>query len=90
MINIVNQFGSGGRYPLTFKTKKRAIPTVTIDAAGFEHYNVRNASGNGTGNFTVNSYSTDSCGLSMGNMGVNSVSWVTKSADGFVSADCEL
>ena len=86
----VNQFGSSGRIPLTFKVTKRSIPTVSIDAAAFDYYKAAGSGSNGSASFTVNSYSTDTMGISSSGAAASGVFWSHKSADGFVSADCEL
>ena len=86
----VNQFGSAGRIPLTFKATKRAIPTVTIDEATFDYYAVQGSGSNGNATFTVNSYSTDTMGISSSGAAANTVWWTTKGADGYVDASSEL
>jgi hypothetical protein len=86
----VNQFGSAGRIPLTFKVTKRAIPTVTIDNATFNYYAVQGSGSNGSASFTVNSYSTDTMGISSSGAGANTSWWTAKNADGYVDASAEL
>jgi len=86
----VNQFGSPGRIPLTFKVTKRAIPTVTIDNATFAYYAVQGSGSNGSASFTVNSYSTDTMGISSSGAAANTSWWVAKNADGYVDASAEL
>ena len=86
----VNQFGSPGRIPLTFKVTKRAIPTVTIDNATFAYYAVQGSGSNGSASFTVNSYSTDTMGISSSGAAANTSYWVAKNADGYVDASAEL
>jgi hypothetical protein len=86
----VNQFGSSGRIPLYFKVTKRAIPTVTIDNATFNYYAVQGSGSNGSASFTVNSYSTDTMGISSSGAGANTSWWTAKNADGYVDASAEL
>jgi hypothetical protein len=86
----VNQFGGAGRIPLYFRATKRAIPTVTIDAASFDYYNVAGSGSNGSASFTVNSYSKDIMGISSSGAAANGSWWSNKSADGYVDASSEL
>ena len=86
----VNQFGSGGRIPLYFKVTKRAIPTVSIDNASFAYYAVQGSGSNGSASFTVNSYSTDTMGITSSGAGANTSWWTNKSSDGYVDASAEL
>ncbi len=86
----VNQFSSPGRIPLTFKVTKRAIPTVTIDNGNFDYYAVVGSGSNGNATFTVNSYSTDTMGISSSGAAANTAWWTTKGADGYVDASAEL
>ena len=56
----------------------------------FNYYAVQGSGSNGSASFTVNSYSTDTMGISSSGAAASTSWWVAKNADGYVDASAEL